>query len=181
MQRISCANHKTNLAVKSAMNSHGTITKQVKKLNSFISSIRKSVEQTKHFAFDKCRLRLENITRWGSTFLMFEKLQKAHKKGLLENLKLPVSMNVINNYLIILKHPYLLNISLQRNTCTISEVIPSLLKVLHHLQVISEQTTHSGKDLCRLLIEQFKKRFEFELNSDIYKVITLYFDLNNHI
>ena len=170
MPRISCANHKTNLAVKSAMKKHKTIVQHVKKLNSFINSIRKSVQLTKIFANEKCRLRLENLTRWGSTFLMLERVQKAFNKGLFDNHTLPVSINVINNYLKILKHPYLFSTSLQRDTCTISEVIPTILKLINQIRLMSEKTTQSGKSLCGLLIEQLKIRFEFELESEIYQV-----------
>ena len=165
------------------MRRHKTILTHVKKLNSFINSIRKSVQLTKIFANEKCRLRLENLTRWGSTFLMLERIYKAYKKGLFSNIKLPVSIKIINTYLNILKHPYLFNTSLQRNTCSISEVIPTILKVISQIKKISTKTTESGKRLCEFLIDEFKIRFKFEFNSDMYKVIIKtsykYLKLNN--
>ena len=69
-------------------------------MNAYVNRIKQSIELNKVFANAKCRLRLENITRWGSTFLMLERLKKAHKKGLFETLdsssKLPVSIDVFN-------------------------------------------------------------------------------------
>jgi hypothetical protein len=172
LPRISCANHKLNLVIKTSMRFHKTILKHVKKLNKFITNIKHTVELTKMFANEKCRLRLDNVTRWGSTFLMLERLQKAHNKGLFNNktVELPLSIDVIKSYLRVLKEPYLLNISLQRDTCSISEVIPSVLFVIHRLESLSKRTSKSCKKLCEFIIEQLKIRFKYEFESDMYKV-----------
>ncbi len=105
LPRISCENHKINLAVRSAIKKHKTLSNQMRKLNIWITKIRKSVELTKVFANAKCRQRLENETRWGSTFLMLEQIVKADKRGLLEEIKnetpCPLSLPIIKNYLIL--------------------------------------------------------------------------------
>ncbi len=110
LPRISCGNHKINLAVRSAIKKHKTLSNQMRKLNIWITKTRKSVELTKVFANAKCRQRLENETRWGSTFLMLEQIVKADKRGLLEEIKneypCPLSLPIIKNYLIIFSHTY---------------------------------------------------------------------------
>jgi hypothetical protein len=67
---------------------------------------------------------LENETRWGSTFLMLEQIVKAEIKGLLNETMdenpCPVQINVIKNYLSILKHAYFFNVGLQRQSATIA-------------------------------------------------------------
>ena len=72
LPRISCANHKLNLAIKTAIREHKTIERHFRILNNFISKIKKTIHLNRLFANAKCRLRLENITRWGSGFLMLE-------------------------------------------------------------------------------------------------------------
>ena len=68
LPRISCASHKINLAVRSSIKKTHLMLKDIRKLNIWISKIRKSVELTKVFANGKCRQRLDIETRWGSTF-----------------------------------------------------------------------------------------------------------------
>ena len=147
---------------------------QIRQLNIWVTKIKKSVELTKVFANAKCRQRLENETRWGSTFLMLEQIVKAEKKGLLEIIKdehpCPVPLPTIKNHLSILKHAYFFNIGLQRHSATIAEIIPSVLKCISSWEGISLKTSSSGKKLCKLLIEQFKTRFNYELNSHLYQV-----------
>ncbi len=50
------------------------MSNQIRKLNIWITKIRKSVELSKLFANAKCKQRLENETRWGSTYLMLEQM-----------------------------------------------------------------------------------------------------------
>ena len=101
--------------------------KQIRSLNKWVTKTRASVQLTKVFANAKCRQRLENETRWGSTFLMLEQIIKAHKRGILDSIMkehpCPVSMPVITEYLLILNHAYFFNIGLQRESCSIAEVI----------------------------------------------------------
>ena len=85
LPRICYANHKLNLAVKTAIREHKTIERHFRLLNNFISKIKRTIQSNRIFANAKCRLRLENITRWGSGFLMLETIRKADGLGLLKN------------------------------------------------------------------------------------------------
>ena len=76
LPRISCANHKLNLAVRSAMVKHKEICVDLKELNKFISSIRFSYNLGREFENIEARLRCENATRWGSQYLCLEALKK---------------------------------------------------------------------------------------------------------
>lgn len=78
--RISCANHRLNLAIRSAITNHCQICEDLSKINSFISSIRHSYNLSRVFQDKKCRLRLENSTRCGTNFLCFEVLIKVMDK-----------------------------------------------------------------------------------------------------
>ena len=98
LPRICCANHKLNLAVKLAIREHKTIERHFRLLNNFISKIKRTIQPNRIFANAKCRLRLENITRWGSGFLMLETIRKADRLGLLKHdLKSPVAMTIIED------------------------------------------------------------------------------------
>ena len=70
----------------------------------------------------------------------------------------------------VLKHAYLFNLAMQRVNSTISDVIPSLMRILHFWKINQITTTQSCQRLSSLLIDEFTKRFEYELNSDYYKV-----------
>jgi hypothetical protein len=107
---------------------------------------------------------------------MLETIKKAHSLELLESLdnslKCPVSISIIKDYLKVLKPAYILNINLQRNTSSIAEVIPAISKIMNNWETIVATTgiSESIKNLCKLLIEQFKKRFHYEMKCDIYQV-----------
>jgi hypothetical protein len=62
LPRISCGNHKINLSVRSAIKKHQKMQSQIRRINVWITTIRKSVELTKIFANAKCRQRLDNET-----------------------------------------------------------------------------------------------------------------------
>lgn len=86
LPRFSCANHKLNLAIKTAISKNNIMKIDIRKANSFIASVRKSHNLNRIFQNYNCRLRLDNATRWSSTFLSFETIQKAHK-GEYSNMK----------------------------------------------------------------------------------------------
>ena len=165
-----------NLCIRAAIAKHKPLSVNIRVLNAYVNKIKRSIELNKVFANAKYRLRLENITRWGSTFLMLERLKKAHKKGLFETLdsssKLPVSIDVINSYLKILKPAYLVNIYFQRNTSSIAEVIPAILKLISNWENLlkKDSVPSSCKIFSKFLIEELKRRFNYELESEIYQV-----------
>ena len=105
---------------------------------------------------------------------MLEQIVKAEKRNLLDEIKdqypCPVSLAVIKNYLSILKHAYFFNIGLQRQSATIAEIIPSVLKCMVEWNIMQDKTLASGKELCELLVSEFQTRFKYELDFHLYLV-----------
>lgn len=138
-------------------------------LNKFINHVKRTVSLNNIFVNLKCRLRLENATRWGSAFLVLETIRKAHEKNAFEaSEQLPVPIKVIDVYLRILKPAYLVNVSLQSSNSNIGEVIPNIIRLINYWT--SLKVTNAPKQLCDKLIDQFKQRFHDEIESKIYKV-----------
>lgn len=79
LPRISCAAHKLNLVVRSAITRHKRICDDLHEINGYISKIRSSYNLSREFINAKCRLRLENATRWGSQYLCLEALEHVNK------------------------------------------------------------------------------------------------------
>ena len=108
---------------------------------------------------------------------MLERLKKAHKKGLFDQFdqidKLSVPIIVINSYLKILKPAYLFNIYLQKIRLVSLGVIPSILKKFNNWEVLLQDASVSTlcRAFCKFLIEEFKRRFNYELESELYQVI----------
>jgi len=65
-----CANHKLNLVIRGAIAIHQELTQILKDVNKSNSSVRRSVKLNRAFKNEKCKLRLENVTRWSSSYLM---------------------------------------------------------------------------------------------------------------
>ena len=106
---------------------------------------------------------------------MLERIKKDNTKNLFSNdlgLNCPVPIAIINTYLRILKPLYLLNINLQRDNSSIGEIIPVVLNILNKLENIKMTPimSTSCRNLCELLINELKRRFDYELNSEIYQV-----------
>ena len=160
------------MAVRTAFVRHGILASTLRVLNNFVSKIRKTIELSKLFRTYKCKLRLENATRWGSAYLLLELIKKANDRGVFEkaDISLPVSIGLIEKYLVILKPLYILNIGFQSNRSTIADVIPSLLKLINSLEMMESKSTETPKRLCSLLISSIKERFDYELNSKYYQV-----------
>jgi hypothetical protein len=179
LPKTNCANHKCDNAVRAAMIKHGKICDDLKNLNIYISKVKNTIEINKIFARLKCRLRLDKKVRWGSGFTVLVLVRKAFEKKAIKEvylknkLQCPLSLKVINNYIEVLKPAYRFNIRMQTNSITISDVIPQLLRSIGDWNVLinSSKTTISCKKMCKLLISEFTERFDYELNSMIYKVI----------
>jgi hypothetical protein len=169
---VHCANHKLNLAVRTSIALHPLVSSHFKKLNAFCSKIRNSIDLNNVFKEAKCRLRLENATRWGSAFLLLELFLKANDLNLFtsESETLPVSISTIQMYYDILKHLYLTNIQFQSNKSSIGDVIPNILICLNKLAKLKTKKNILGKQFIDLLIDQLRNRFDYELNSKIYQV-----------
>lgn len=129
LPRFCCACHKLNLAFRHAIESHGAICKILSKINSSNATIRISVKLNNVFAEKKCRLRIENLTRWSSSFLMLESVKRAFSKGAFnqenEELRCPVSLETVDTYYGILKKVYFVSLDFQKTNSSISDIIPS--------------------------------------------------------
>jgi hypothetical protein len=168
--------------VRAAMLKHGKICNDLKNLNAYIVKVKKSIQINKIFTRIHCRLRLDKKVRWGSGFTVLILVRKAFERNAIASvyrehqLKCPLSLKIVNDYIEVLKPAYKFNIRMQSNTATISDVIPYLLKMFCYWnkQIKSDTVTASCKKLCRLLIKDFKDRFDYELNSILYQVINFY-------
>jgi len=78
--RFSCANHKLNLAVRAAIAIDIEFTQMLKDLNKANAHVRSSITLNNAFNLQKCKLGLENLTRWSSAYLMLLSVSKAFKK-----------------------------------------------------------------------------------------------------
>ena len=126
LPRFSCANHKLNLAVRHALSLHKPASDLINKLNACSSHIRRCIQKNREFRLSKCRLRLENLTRWSSAYLMLESIKRAYDKKMFDSsADCPVGLDEVELYLQILKPVYLLSISFQNSHSSIADTFPS--------------------------------------------------------
>jgi len=127
LPRFSCACHKLNICLRTAISRHALANK-LRMLNSSNAHIRRSIQLNQTFRKNKSRLRLENLTRWSSAYLMIESVKRAYDRNLFDSnnadLACPIDLQTIETYLQILKPSYLLSVSLQSNFSSIADVIP---------------------------------------------------------
>ena len=82
------------------------------------------------FKEKSCRLRIENLTRWSSTFLMLESIKRAYDRGAFnDNFPCDIDLKTTEIYLKILKPAYKLSIKFQKNSSNIADIIPNLLNL----------------------------------------------------
>ena len=128
--RFSCGCHKINLAVRKAIRAHKPLLDILTTLNRSNAHFRKSCTFSSVFREKKCRLRLENLTRWSSSYLILESVKRAYDKNAFiesnPDKRCPVAIEKIELYLQILKPVYLLSIALQNNNSSISDTIPGI-------------------------------------------------------
>lgn len=79
IHRHSCGCHKLNLVVRRSISRLTFLCNILKELNKSNSTIRKTIELNR--VFEKSRLRLENLTRWSSAYLMLESVKNAYDKS----------------------------------------------------------------------------------------------------
>jgi hypothetical protein len=140
----------------------------LKDLNKINSSIRQSVQLNRAFKEQKSRVRLENLTRWSSSYLLLLSVKKAYDKGMFESIGCPVSLQDIEKYLLILKPVYILSQQYQYNRSSITDVIPSLKQLINNLSTMI--VDENAQPLCGYLITNILEIFHHELNSSAYKV-----------
>jgi hypothetical protein len=121
-----------------------------------------------------CRLRIENLTRWSSTFLMLESIKRAYDRGAFnDNFPCDIDFKTIEIYLQILKPAYKLSIKFQKNSSNIAHIIPNLFKLKEFwIKLSTNSLPPSARHFCRLLVKFVDQKFNYEFNSNIHKVNT---------
>jgi hypothetical protein len=170
LPRYSCACHKSNIAVRAAIKNHQELAKDLKRLSKFASKAKKSIYESIALNENKCRLRTESKTRWSASFLMLVSIKKAYEREALTS-SCPVDIAKIDVYIQILKPAYKFSILLQRNNSSIADVGPNLLFMFNKWNKFVVDA--SQKSLCKLLIDYHIYKFDFELNSRIYRVASI--------
>ena len=163
-----------NIAVRTAIKSHNELSMLLKKLSKFASSIKKSIDLSRIHLSKKSQVRCENATRWGSSFLMLGSFLKAYSNGCFTNSthRCRVSREVIEKYFQILLPVYQLNLHIQKTFSNISEIVPLLTALLYSKLERMELNGHT-KTFSLLLIKSIKKKFDYELKSEVYSVAAL--------
>ena len=98
--------------------------------------------------------------------MVLKMIEKAHVRNAFnphdKNLKVPIKIKTIYNYLEILKNLYDMNISFQLGVSSIADIIPSISTIILSLKKIkmkpnSEMPAFS-KQFCSLLIQELETR-----------------------
>lgn len=172
LPRFSCANHKCNIAVRLATKKHNDLSRVLRSLSKYAAKTKHSLSLIQTFNDNKSRLRLDNLTRWLSSFLMLYSFYKAYKKNSFPvKLPCPVSLLVIEKYLLILLPAYQFNLIMQSSLSSIAEVVPSLMIMLSRWKRLQVDGVY--KSLCNYLVQSFTHKFEYELHSPVYQVASL--------
>lgn len=80
-KRLACACHKLNLVIRGAIKKCNELKRIISILNKSNDHIRRSIELSRVFTNLKCRLRMENLTRWSSLYLLLESVKRAYDNG----------------------------------------------------------------------------------------------------
>ena len=119
-----------------------------------------------------CRLRIENLTIWSSTFLMLESIKRAYDRDAFnKNFPCDIDLKTTEIFLQILKPAYKLSIKFQKNIGNISDINPNLLKLKEFwINLSSDSPPPSARRFCRLLVKCVDQKFDYEFNSNIHRV-----------
>ena len=123
-----------NIAVRKAILSHKPLSKMLGKLSKFAASVKQSINLFKIHLSNKCCLRCENATRWGSSFLMLWSYIKAYNSSAFEFESCPYTLEKIELYFQILKPVYRFNLFVQktRNLMDFLFFVVSFSGTWHH-------------------------------------------------
>ncbi|RMZ93395.1 hypothetical protein BpHYR1_048736, partial [Brachionus plicatilis] len=69
-----------NLAIKHAIDNHAELSNLLKDISVSNANFRRSIRISHTFREKKCRLRLQNLTRWYSAYLMIERVKRAYDR-----------------------------------------------------------------------------------------------------
>jgi hypothetical protein len=177
LPRISCAAHKANISVRGAIKSHSQFSNILSTLSKFCATSHRAIQKANFHNAAKSRLRCDNKTRWNSSFLMLISVMKAYEKDVFNNnYKCPYSLATIEKYVQVLLPAYKFSLFVQRNDSPIGEVIPALLIMFEELKNLKINGIPISGNIAKLrdqLLNAFKKKFQYELESNIYLVSSL--------
>ena len=157
--------------MRAAIKKHTTLCAKLNSLSTFASSVKNSIVLIQDFINAHSKLKLDNTTRWSSSFLMLQSFKNAFKKGALTDETSPVQLAVIDKYIQVLIPAFRFNLSMQKNSASIADVLPQLKMMLstwNRFQVAGDY-----KRLSDLLIAAFTKKFAYEMASPVYAVSSL--------
>jgi hypothetical protein len=181
LPRFSCANHKLSVAINKALINQIYLLDILKQLSSSNGSLRNCLQTNRVFRNLKCRPKTYQKTRWlGGILLLFSNKRAYDKGAFTENIECPISLEKIEIYIQILLPSYYVTLGWEKNGSSISCVIPSVLYMVNAWDKM-EISDAQAKELCYFLIHFVKVKFKFELESEIYHVITFNYIFNNKI
>jgi hypothetical protein len=173
--RFSCAAHKLDLVIRHAIEDEPTLKDIIKTLNESNASVRQKIYQNRIFHDLKCRLKLSQLTRWASDYLLLASVKRAYEKGAFSasEVECPVSLEtLVDAYIQILAPAYDFCLALQYDHASISEVNPGVLCLMNIWMTMEHHSENQNiKDFCHLLVYYLKLKFNYELTSPIYHVI----------
>lgn len=166
--RFSCAAHKMNIAVRMSIRRHNEILNMLTTLSKFAGKSHRSCQLARVFEEARCRLKTMNYTRWSSAYLMMLSFLKAHTRACFsDELPFPVSHAELEIYIQILLPIHKFSLTVQRSDCSIGHLLP-LLWLLIHGSLERFVLNNEPKVFRDLLLEAIKKKFDYELKSNIY-------------
>jgi len=166
--RFSCACHKLNIIIHSAIENQGALKDIIKELGKLASKLRNSSQLLDILDEVKCRPKIEQKVRWFSQLYVLLWAQRAYKKNAFTENECPIRIEVIKSYIQILMPAYKLNLGFQSSFLSIADVIPGILRlkfIWERLEVDSLQ-----KELIYFLLHHLRRKFDYELNCPIYEV-----------
>ena len=159
-----------SVTVNSAFIKHGLILEILRTLSSANTSVRKSICDNRIFRNLKCRPRIYQKTRWCGAILLLFSNKRAYDKGAYDEVNTcPISLEVIETYIQILKPVYFTTLGWEKNSSSIADVIPQVLFLIEFWTKV-EIKDSKARELCYFLIHFAKIKFDYELNSPIYQV-----------
>lgn len=166
--RFSCACHKINLAVRKAVLEHEEIRNLLNEMKNYVKSAKLSHNFSRILREHKTKLRCENLTRWGSSFLMILSFLKANKAGVFHaDNPFPFNLKDLQIYFQILLPVFKLNLVVESTEFSIADFLPYLTLTVNG--ILSRMVLRAEKSSFRnLLVNYLKEKFSFECNSKLY-------------
>jgi len=167
-KRFRCACHILNIVLKTSAFHQKYLNEKIKKLSSFASTIRNSIELARRFGEAKCRPKIENATRWFSQYSVLKWAHRAYNKQLLSEKDGQMSFDEIEMYTQIFAPAYDLNLIFQRTESSICDVLPNLMNLKSSWSKMDVDS--EGLEILCFLVQFLSEKFKYEFTSPVYKV-----------